>query len=1703
MGGAFHTLATSTSYTNLRLKQSPSTVGLRGSSSDSSPNYNPGLLRLLFPGDENQTITSRATTTAAAIAVAAAAEATAATGIRYEATVHPGTPNTQFHQRNTGPEFSSDTAADGPTPATSIDVAAAAAASTSDIPATFSQITANYNGNLVWTCTHPKCGERLEVQVTDDLRNPHKQLWHRAIAHARNKHTLTDIGTHLPQLGAAICNKCNKPWTPAGLPIHYRRCLATPRPPLSVAGQGLTETQVAAPRPRPCKSPPVITIKGKSAVQACASITASILENIADAMEHDDAEEIEKGVEALTHLPDLLSDSSGKIRGSGAINRTLAPLLCSDDTAAAVITAYNDKQPVVLRPFRAENRTPNAIQEAAIRKSSRLVRVGRLGAALRVVEEMENASAPLVIGQTEGLRLQLLHPDASARDILPVAAQVSSPYDLRLSQIDIFNAFRSLPKATAGAMSGWTCDFIHQLGTDNPRLQNSTRLVFNLILRGKGGDPTPWVTSRLIALAKPDEGIRPIAIGEAWFRLLARAVASQLASKAAPTLLPLQYGIGVEGGAEIVCHLFRSVADHMAERDRGFDSSISDPEDPLVIAAVDCTNAFNTITRQSFLHYSQTHHPEFVPFICWAYGTASPLILNSGSQVCSSATGVRQGDPMGSVLFSLGLQPTLVALSSAFPDVIVRAYIDDISLSGKRSVVARALHFLREQLNEIGITMNPRKTKIWDTTLSTTAQRAEATQEFGFPFADDCMRILGAPFGEDCMSRHLDLNADSVQGMFESYLGKIRHSVDALPRLPAQQQLLLLRACVNLRPLYLTRILPPSVTASFTRQVDQEIDRAIAEIVKTSGTPLPQHCRSLRHLNTDMGCGIRYLYDTRASTYASSALVGLHHVFKHETPLWCALIVGGRSSVLGKAANAIKGVVGDFIGFNESGINFRDPNPRPTPEDLPDNIRSRANRSDFDLDDSISNCDADLRLAASVTRHLSISTARPSTQTSATQPHTGPPLHLWTQKKLQLKADARRAKALFDWEGPNSHALPYALAAYTLSGSGIGTGNWLRTIPAHGGLTIADCDFSEALRLRLGLPLNNSDIEGDNKYRCKCQREGAMPMSSVMTSHHCLSCPALSGLRIARHDDVVHLLAEFIRSALGRSGQELSITPRTIRSHDTDAAWRPDIQIRIGPRELLIDVVVVNPACPSYTAINSFSKVGVAADHEETRKLRKMAASGDGGDHSERFPFVLEATGRLGTTAKNFQKLIAEQAGRASTNAATARRTFDNGLAMSMVRHTGRMQRAGRSLLSRYTPSAADYPTPPPHMPTQLPVNDILASLGIHDPAAGIADEATPPSAHPLHPHTMQHHNPSDYWGTVGNIHMSTEEAACMRCDSRTAPGVVMDYLDLCWRTDNSTQWVAPSYWLSNTLRDLSQEFSVLGVQKRLGPRRLEELGRIIRRSDRVIMPLFHDGQWALLSLLNISQPEVTLLGPVSQGLNNLQHIIPSVRLLIRAACIATCEVDAGVLAHTDITSATPVHTSAGSASSSPHNTDRVGKAISEFAWSPRAPSTSSSTHASDSAYHCALQTAHILGLRRDTPVSMADVRLMEAPSEESICSLKESVRKDLDTIKDDSPRNPCASYTRDSGLPRFFFRPSTDHLSRPIDSHSPYAWETEGCSLLPHKKEARNRRSVMETNCIIIYTDGSSRSSEPTGQAGWGFIVTEHEAGRRLSTQW
>ena len=73
--------------------------------------------------------------------------------------------------------------------------------------------------------------------------------------------------------------------------------------------------------------------------------------------------------------------------------------------------------------------------------------------------------------------------------------------------------------------------------------------------------------SRVVALAKPDKGIRPIAIGDSLARLAGKCICRALnptfaryfttTAATADTPAPLQLGVGIKGGTEILVHTAR------------------------------------------------------------------------------------------------------------------------------------------------------------------------------------------------------------------------------------------------------------------------------------------------------------------------------------------------------------------------------------------------------------------------------------------------------------------------------------------------------------------------------------------------------------------------------------------------------------------------------------------------------------------------------------------------------------------------------------------------------------------------------------------------------------------------------------------------------------------------------------------------------------------------------------------------------------------------------------------------------------------------------------------------------------------------------------------------------------------------------------------------------------------------------------------
>jgi len=104
----------------------------------------------------------------------------------------------------------------------------------------------------------------------------------------------------------------------------------------------------------------------------------------------------------------------------------------------------------------------------------------------------------------------------------------------------------------------------------------------------------------LTALKKKCGGIRPIAVGNVWLRLLSKIVCKRITPDLAEELSPYQLGVGVKSGAEAGAHAGRVYYGYSHSTVKAF-------------LKVDFRNAFNELRRDALLSRVLSLHSSSIP----------------------------------------------------------------------------------------------------------------------------------------------------------------------------------------------------------------------------------------------------------------------------------------------------------------------------------------------------------------------------------------------------------------------------------------------------------------------------------------------------------------------------------------------------------------------------------------------------------------------------------------------------------------------------------------------------------------------------------------------------------------------------------------------------------------------------------------------------------------------------------------------------------------------------------------------------------------------------------------------------------------------------------------------------------------------------------------------------------------------------------
>ena len=204
--------------------------------------------------------------------------------------------------------------------------------------------------------------------------------------------------------------------------------------------------------------------------------------------------------------------------------------------------------------------------------------------------------------------LKLKHPQRET-------CSVPDPTDIdcfSTSEFFVHKALMSFPNGSSAAFDGISPQFLKDL---TAKSNGQTGLIFlraltnlvNVILEGKVPfELRPYFFgAELIALKKPDGGLRPIAVGNIFCRFSAKCAEYHVFESRRARYGNRQVGVGTKKGAELASLVFRCLIESPQPKEN-------------VFSKIDFENVFNSINRQFMLEKVEIH-PEVYKYSHSAY----------------------------------------------------------------------------------------------------------------------------------------------------------------------------------------------------------------------------------------------------------------------------------------------------------------------------------------------------------------------------------------------------------------------------------------------------------------------------------------------------------------------------------------------------------------------------------------------------------------------------------------------------------------------------------------------------------------------------------------------------------------------------------------------------------------------------------------------------------------------------------------------------------------------------------------------------------------------------------------------------------------------------------------------------------------------------------------------------------------------------
>ena len=310
-------------------------------------------------------------------------------------------------------------------------------------------------------------------------------------------------------------------------------------------------------------------------------------------------------------------------------------------------------------------------EEAAIKGFTRLMLIGKVRQALKLVDSDSKVTGVHVMNDEIRANLQEKHPHPEpAQAHVLDNSQIPEVEEVVFEEINfrsVQNAAKDMDgsggptKIDADTWKHLLCSRVY--GKLSEELADEIAVLAKRIC--KENIPSDYLKllweCRLVALRKDDNGVRPVGIGETLRRIVGKCVNKALGNDVQLAAGALQTCAGMESGVEAAIHAM---------------STIFEEDQCEAVLLVDAENAFNRLNREVALHNIQRTCPPLFRYLHNSYKQPAKLHLGDGTFIFSEE-GVTQGDNVAMAMYSVSSRKLIDSSRSAVKEVKQVWFADD------------------------------------------------------------------------------------------------------------------------------------------------------------------------------------------------------------------------------------------------------------------------------------------------------------------------------------------------------------------------------------------------------------------------------------------------------------------------------------------------------------------------------------------------------------------------------------------------------------------------------------------------------------------------------------------------------------------------------------------------------------------------------------------------------------------------------------------------------------------------------------------------------------------------------------------------------------------------------------------------------------------------------------------------------------------